>query len=395
MKNKDNGEYMNYILDYDKVLDILNNMKNLTKMKSIDTRLGYEVPYYTYGNGEKHIVIVGGTHGSEIISVDFVLKLMNKIANKKDVFKNLDENKFTFHFIPLQNPEGFIISTSVIKTIINDNMSLEEIEKICKEYYLNYRQDDINSKKSNIQDVKLHQQMFENVTYKCIPKKYKKIRESIKEMYKDKRLPKGSLICFRANSSGIELNRNVRFNKGIRDIKEQKSVYGLNRYNNIPTTIKGPLGIPCIDVDNFSYENENILLFNILDKLFNEKKYCGCLLFHSTGGEIYHKPIFESYENNYDDKLKEKISNRNLHLALEYQKHTGYNLTDNNDKEFNSFDGYLRTLYPNILLIELSKMGGNPIGPYGDIKNNYIPTIENNLKATRNVIELMINKTGI
>ena len=28
-------------------------------------------------------------------------------------------------------------------------------------------------------------------------------------MYNDKRLPKGSMICFRANASGIELNRNV------------------------------------------------------------------------------------------------------------------------------------------------------------------------------------------
>lgn len=387
---------MNYILDYDKVLNILNNMKNLRKMKSINTRMGYEVPYYTYGKGKNHIVIVGGTHGSEIISVDFVLKLMDKISNKKDEFNDLDENKFTIHFIPLQNPEGFIISTSVIKTLINDTMSLDEIEKVCKDYYLKYKQDDINVKENKgNKEIKLHQQMFIDTNYECIPKKHEKIRESVKEMYKDERLPKGSMICFRANSSGIELNRNTRFSKGLKDIKEKKEVYGLNRYNNIPTIIKGPLGIPCVDVNNFSYENENILLFDLLEKLYCEKKYCGCILFHSTGGEIYYKPIFESYENNLRVKEQEKISNKNLELALEYQKYTEYKLTDNNDKEFNSFDGYLRTLYPNILLIELSKMGGNPLGPYGDIKNNYIPTINDNLKATRNVIELMINKTSI
>lgn len=388
---------MDYILDYDKVLNILDNIKNLKKINSIKTRLGYEIPYYTYGKGQNHIVIVGGTHGSEIITVDFVLNLMDKISNKKDEFKDLDENKYTFHFLPVQNPEGFIISTSAIKTIIDDNMSLDEIEKICKEYYLKYRQDDIDSKENkDNKKIKLHQQMFIQATYKCIPKKYEKIRESIKDMYNDTRLPKGSLICFRANASGIELNRNTRYSKGIKDIKEKKSVYGLNRYNNIPTTIKGPIGIPCIDINNFSYENENILLYNLLEKLYNEKKYCGCLLFHSTGGEIYHKPIFESYENKLSNEEKEKILNKNLELALEYQKYTGYNLTDNNDKEFNSFDGYMRTLYPNILLIELSKMGGNPLGPYGDIKNNYIPTINDNLKATKNVIELMAkSKTGI
>ena len=73
---------MNYIIDYDILNQKLKEMKNLKKQTSIKTRLGTEVPYYTYGNGEKHVIKVGGTHGSEIISVDLVLKLMDYISNK-------------------------------------------------------------------------------------------------------------------------------------------------------------------------------------------------------------------------------------------------------------------------------------------------------------------------
>ena len=136
------------ILDYDILLEKLNSMKNITKQNSITTRLGYSIPYYTYGSGENHIVFVGGTHGSEIISVDFVLNLMDKISNKKDIFKNINEDDYTFHFIPVQNPEGFIVSTSAVRTLIPKNMEIDKVQKICKDYYYKYREDDINSKEN-------------------------------------------------------------------------------------------------------------------------------------------------------------------------------------------------------------------------------------------------------
>ena len=37
--------------------------------------------------------------------------------------------------------------------------------------------------------------------------------------------------------------------------------------------------------------------------------------------------------------------------------------------------------YPADLLIELSGMGGNPIGPYGDIVGNYTNIINSNIAA--------------
>ena len=83
---------VNYrILDYEQVqmeLDrLMNNPNAKYKIVKKDdfkpTRLGYPVDHFTVGNGNKHIVILGNTHGSEIISCDFVLKLMESISEKK------------------------------------------------------------------------------------------------------------------------------------------------------------------------------------------------------------------------------------------------------------------------------------------------------------------------
>ena len=379
---------MNYILDYELINDKLQNLKNLKKNKSVKTRFGYEIPYYIYGSGSKHIVFVGGTHGSEIISVDFVLNLMDEISNKKNIFKDFDSSDYTFHFIPVHNPEGFIVSTSAIRTKISRDMPLSECEKICKEYYLKYKIDDINvNNDKNDRSLKEHQKMFKNATYECIPDIHPKLKDSIKNIFSNDKLPPGSMICYRANGIGIELNRNTIFNHGLEDIKNKREVYATNRYNNILNTIPGPIGIPCNNIDNFEYEIENIFLYKLLDNLDKENKLSCCFLFHGTGGEIYYKPIMTLDKKEYKKKLKE-----NYKIAKIYQKYTDYKFMDNKDKIFESFDGFLRTAFKKTLLIELSKMGGNPIGPYGDIKNNYIPTINNNLIAIRNILD---NKTII
>ena len=121
------------ILDYYDVLDEIKRItknKMFKKEKSINTDLdNIEVPYYTLGKGNNHFVIVGGTHGSEIITTDFVLRLMEEISKKQGVFFNIDlENDYTFHFIPIHNVEGYIISTSSIRTLIKKDFSEEKIE---------------------------------------------------------------------------------------------------------------------------------------------------------------------------------------------------------------------------------------------------------------------------
>ncbi len=382
------------ILDYDQVLDEIDRItKNgeFEKQPSEHTECdNIEIPYYTLGHGSNHIVICGGTHGSEIISVDFVLRLMEEISKKEGPFKNIDLSDYTFHFVPVQNPEGYIISTSAIRTLIGKEASEEEIEKISKEYFMAYRQDDINAK-NNPDDKaqKNHQKMFENATYLCIPEKYPMLRESVKKIYSNPDVPKGSIVVHRGNGLGIETNRSPLY-EALREPTD--SHYGPNRYNNINIDIPGPLGVaPKTDI------RENRFLRNLIDKLYREGKYSGTIIYHGTGGMIYSKVTNdderliegELSEEYYKQKYIRSVINRVL--SRKYQEKTKYTTPNGSEKpgykiinnpSLKDVDERLRLDYPAVLLIELSYMGGNPIGPLGDKDNNYIPTMESNLEAT-------------
>ena len=117
------------------------------------------------------------------------------------------------------------------------------------------------------------------------------------------------------------------------------------------------------------------------------------LNYHSTGGLIYQRPA-----NIPSDLLK----NNNLELSAEENTITNYLLSrlysektykNANDKEnthymvlkgensISTSNDYNRLIYPGNILIELSGMGGNPIGPYGDIKGNYTNLMKSNLGA--------------
>ena len=52
-----------------------------------------------------------------------------------------------------------------------------------------------------------------------------------------------------------------------------------------------------------------------------------------------------------------------------------------------SLNDIFRLKYPLDLLIELSAMGGNPIGPYGDISGNYTNVMESNISAIKKLLE--------
>jgi len=387
------------ILDYEQVLEELKRITeegNFQKQPSVKTKLdGIELPYYTLGMGENHIVVVGGTHGSEIISVDFVLRLMEAISKKKGIYTNIDlesEKGYTFHFLPLHNPEGYIVSTSVLRTKIPRDISQEELEKVAKEYFLAYRQDDINAKKNpEDKSQKLHQAMFNDATYECIPETFQGLRKSIKEIYESDLVPKGSIVVHRGTGSGVETNRSM-LSYALSEVTE--SEYAGNRYNNILRDIPGPLGtIPEEELI------ENKFLKDLLERLYQEEKYCGMLTYHGTGGMIYSK-LSDDDERLVDDELpeaylEEKYQSQviNRILTRKYHDDTRYIVPDGSEKpgyrmvqvpSLKDVDETLRMQYPAVLLIELSYMGGNPIGPLGDKQNNYLPTMEHNLIAAYN-----------
>lgn len=383
------------ILDYDQVLEEIERITanpEFEKQPSEHTVCdNIEIPYYTLGHGENHIVICGGTHGSEIVSVDFVLRLMDMMSKKEGPFRDFPFEDFTFHFIPVHNPEGYIISTSAIRTLIGREATEEEIERISKEYFMAYRQDDINARNNpDDKSQKNHQKMFEQATYECISEKYPMLREQVRQIYSNPDVPRGSIIVHRGNGLGQETNRSLLYNALI---DERTSSYGPNRYNNININIPGPLGV-APTTDNI---RENKFLKQLIDRLYREGKYCGTILYHGTGGMIYSKisnddevlveeDLPEEYQKN---KYVKSVINRIL--ARKYQAETKYTTPGGSEKpgyrivkdpSLKDVDETLRLDYPAVLLIELSYMGGNPIGPLGDKKENYIPTMEHNLEAT-------------
>ena len=107
---------MGKILDYDEMNDLLGKLKNIKKEKPIGyTYFGLPIDHYVYGKGRYHVIITGGTHSAELISNVFVIRFMEKI-DKKEIF--IDEDLYTIHFIPILNPEGTIIVTSAIRSLI-------------------------------------------------------------------------------------------------------------------------------------------------------------------------------------------------------------------------------------------------------------------------------------
>ena len=354
-------------------LELLKKLSEITEIpgyvKGISSLVesGIEIPYYIYGNGNNHIIVVGGIHGNEIITVNVILNIMEKAYL-------IDRNKYTIHFIPVLNPEGYIIATSCISKKVNLDDE-NELKKISYDYYLNYKHDCIYDGK-----IKLHQEMFCDVDYKCIENK--NLQKMVESIYKNNIFPDGSLIDWRSNGYGLDLNRENEFI----DLTCNNITFSSDnlRCNNILTNTAGPLGFYRNEVKS----SENTFLFNLVCKLYNEKKYAGLLFYHSTGGCIYYEPDKRcKYYNQYlsfNKKLANSYRLKTKYISPNGLIKNGYKLVLNNG--FFSTDEYLRIKFPGVILVELSYMGGNPLGPFGDKENNYIPTIENNFVAFMNFI---------
>lgn len=473
---------------YQERLATLDKMESLKKLGYSHQRLAsttyhYPLDYLTIGYGKKDLFLVGGTHGSETIGIDFLLNFIPEIPN----IEEFDPNLFTLHIIPLQNPEGFDISSNTLK-----NMNDTDFPEKAYEYYLRYRTDSIivaaikelnqlfahmnntpllsatqvkscledfffkNSawvrlsdtrvmpniqifneqvkknwsvssyddikinllsacnttlehpqlKPNDIHDqflilllsilkehwssqdlwtpianpeqLKLYQKMFEDVDFQGLQNL--NLSKDVRVMYQTYKHPKGSQIGHDATGAGVNLNANHLLSPGIEAMREHRTIYGPFVKNNIKNYTPGPLGTPTLEAMNFEETIENQSLESILDKSYQEGRYLATLLYHGTGGQIFYQP-FQGLmeENTYQEFLQ-----YNKELATCYQQATNYQLLDS--KGTSGYGDYLRRTYPGVLLIELSKMGGNPIGPYGD-KNNIYQVFKDNTTALKNLLE--------
>lgn len=319
--------------------------------------------------------------GCEIITVYFILEFIISLLKDNELYEKYSNN-YTFHFIPILNPEGYIISTSnVLKN--TSNLSKKELEKLATEYLLAYEQDDYLSMQG-----------------KCLDKKYKKIltssilnienrflRKSVKNILKRCNLNEDVLPIWSANGKGIDINSNSihRF-KEIKSLRKAQK-YGPLRYNDIKTTIPSPLSFP----GNATFEKrvpENLGLYKYIKEIYNlkddtDESLLAIFSYHSTGGEIY----------GFCDKEFADKSNIQVQLTgmNEYSKCTNYSLI-NESLKYGVMD-YYRVALSNVcsLTIELSKKNGNPIGFLSNIES-FLNEINDNKNALLNTIDKINSK---
>lgn len=232
---------------------------------------------------------------------------------------------------------------------------------------------------------KLHQQMFQTLDLNSLNIQNQDLKQKTIQIYKKN--PKGSIINHDPTGEYINLNANQPANPGIEIIKNQQKKYMTGTKSNLRNYYEGPMGIPCTNPYNFSYAIENQIIQNELNISYESGKYLATILYHGTGGIIYYKPSEPTTFDQYNQELAEAYN----------EGITEYRNSPYRKIEEISTTGYgdvLRKKYPGVLLIELSKMGGNPIGPYGDI-TNIEATIKENISGVNKMLKYLKQKKPV
>ena len=326
-----------------------------------------------------------------------IIKEINKIKrdnyfieNLKQTIKKSSSWKRLTKIIPnikllkeniLQTNNEIELLFALKKTI--DKLNPKEKRDIYLNHFINILITGIEKNIDITQIPKLYQKMFEEVKIENLNIKSKKMKEKIVQAYKLH--PKGSQIGHDSTGTFINLNGNHLLSPGIEIIREKKIKYMSGTKSNIRNYIEGPNGIPCIDIDNFEYSIENQILYKLIKESNKKNKYLATLLYHGTGGIIYYLPHQELMDNSYHEFLQYNTELTEIYNeGIQKYGSNPYKLIT--ESETTGYGDLLARTFKGVLLIELSKMGGNPIGPYGD-KENINKTINENISAINNILK--------
>ena len=385
---------MGKILDYDEMNDILDSLNEnvIKKEKPIGyTYFGYPINHYVYGHGQYHVIITGGTHSAELISNVFVIRFMEKLS-KREV--EIDENLYTIHFIPIVNPEGTIIVTSAIRSLIPRNISLEEEQTYFLTYYRNSYIEGDYANKYGDRDLKLQQMMFKHATPLILDDKHKGLKKYLIELFQKNDLPIGCMINWSSNGRGVDLNSNIESSSFIERVSNGEEIYANLHLNNIRRDKLGPLGCPYFKKGEI--EKENIALLDFYKEIKIKYKYIGSFIYHSCGNIVYY--LGEAEKKNPWINLTDEIKEKDYGVARIYSDVTDYK-TDGFEI-YTTMDSKLKSLFPVTLLIELGGVRATPlsqfmdfdIGGSSDFKNVYSRIIDDNTKAILVTLPVMREK---
>jgi len=392
-----NFQYMDYAEVNRRLNDLVNNPK--TKIKVIkEEPLGMTdfllpIDHYTIGNGSKHIIVTGSYHSAEIITTIFIVKLMEDLALNQN---NFNPDEYTIDFIPIMNPEGYLITTSMQNLYLEKGKTDEEKIALAKDYWRIYREDaakTIEATRENdiesLRSKKGYQVLFDDVDMDRFLKNYPDLKESIMEIINKNDYPIGVCAAWSANGHGIDLSQNAPFNSSIEKFKKRNEpIYSGTAYSNIRKDIPGPINCPCRDLNNFTFESENLHLLNFLANLNATKgeEIVAFINYHSVMGKIYQRPVAEKgiidlYNIDYIKKIIENYTG-----ARTFKEENAYDIIESNDP-YNYINEYFRLRYGINIQLELSRMGSNPIGPLADNYTFEEVTIKPNIEAFKNFVK--------
>lgn len=347
---------MGKILDYEEMNNILDKLKNFKKEKPIGyTYFGYPINHYVYGHGKYHVIFTAGTHSAELISNVFVIRFMEMLSNKK---LEIDEDLYTLHFIPIVNPEGTIIVTNAIRSLIPRNISEEEEETYCLTYYRNSYIEGEYANKYGDNGMKLQQFMFRHASLDDIDNE--NMRDYLKNLFVKNDLPIGCMINWSSNGRGVDLNSNIEDSDFIKRVSSGEQIRAKLHLNNIKRNKLGPLGCPFFRKGEIEKENE--ALINFYNQIKNDYNYIGSFIYHSCGDIVYY--LGDALKNNPWINFDEKMKNNNYNIALKYASVTGYKL--DGMEIYTTMDSKLKSLFPVTLLIELGSIRATPLGQFMD-----------------------------
>ena len=386
---------MGKILDYDEMNDILDGLdsKIIKKKKPIGyTYFGYPIDHFVYGHGKYHVIITGGTHSSELISNVFVIKFMEKLCNKEI---DIDENLYTIHFIPIVNPEGTIIVTSAIRSLIPRNISDEEEQTYCLAYYRNSYIEGNYVNKYGDRDYKLQQMMFRHATPDILDDRHKVLKDYLNKLFKENNLPTGCMINWSSNGRGVDLNSNIENSSLINRVEHGEEIYASLHLNNIRRDKLGPLGCPYFSKKG-EIEKENEALLNFYSKIKTEYNLIGSFIYHSCGDIVYY--LGEAKKKNPWVNLTKEDEEKNYKVAKVYADKTGYKL--DGLEIYTTMDSKLKSLFPVTLLIELGGVRATPLSQFMDLdlegssdefKMVYSKIINDNILAIIDTLPVMLD----
>ena len=384
-------QYMNYQDVNDRIEKLMHDKESINEIKKERplgyTEYGLPIQHYTMGNGPKHIVISGSYHAAEIITTIFVVRLMEDMA--KDAEFKKDE--YTLDFIPIVNPEGYLITTSMQDLYLGDNTTEEEKILEAKTYWASYRADaTIPAKVRNgelpetaMLEKKSYQALFDNVNLEEYLKDYPKIKESVLNIVQKNNYPVGVMAAWSANASGIDLSQNVPYNPAIKTLLEADGpVYNHLAYANTRKDIPGPVNTPCRNLEHFTFEAENLAMLNFMEELNakKEEEIIAYFNYHSVMGKMYQRPVKEDwllklYNIDYEKKVIENYVSSRI-----FRSGNAYDIIESEDP-YSYINEFLRLRYGIDIQVELSRMGSNPIGPLADPEVFENVTVKPNIKA--------------